>query len=361
MVIGALSLLGLFAFPLWRITLEAPQYPDGVTLYIYINKLGGDSPGTLQNVNILNHYIGMQYIEPDSIPELKYFPYIVIGLVVLGLLVAIPNRRWLFFSWVTLLLLLGAAGIYDFYLWEYDYGHNLSPNAPIKIPEASFQPPLIGRKVILNFVAISMPHIGAIFVGLAAFFGLAAWWLKGRRPGKGRAVRGEGESSISAESRKATAAGQRRTTYAAPVTGVLAALFLSGCTPEPTPISYGEDSCDFCRMTIVDPQHAAEVVTNKGRVYKFDAIECMVSHVKREGEEQFSFILVNDYADPGELIDAGKARFLISEAIPSPMGAFLSAFEERQTADEFLAEKGGTLYSWRSLQAHFDTAGLSFN
>jgi copper chaperone NosL len=184
MVIGALSLLGLFVFPLWRIVLEAPQYPGGVTMYIWINKLGGDGPGTLQNVNILNHYVGMKHIEPDSISELQYFPYIVIGLVVLGLIAAFTNRRWLFLSWVVLLVLLGAAGVYDFYLWEYDYGHNLSPEAPIKIPEASFQPPLVGRKVILNFVATSLPHTGAIFVALAMFFGLGAWWLKGRRQPK---------------------------------------------------------------------------------------------------------------------------------------------------------------------------------
>ncbi|RMH11557.1 MAG: hypothetical protein D6698_16185 [Gammaproteobacteria bacterium] len=180
MAFAALALLTLFVFPMWRITLVAPQYPDGVTMYIYINKLGGDSPGTLQNVNILNHYVGMKKIEPESIPELKYFPYVVWGMVVLGLIGVFVNRSWYFLGWGMLMALLAAVGLYDFYLWEYDYGHNLSPMAPIKIPGASFQPPLLGTKVILNFIAHSYPAIGGYFAGLAILLAFSAWWLKNK-------------------------------------------------------------------------------------------------------------------------------------------------------------------------------------
>ena len=180
MILAAASLMMLFVFPMWRITLIAPQYPDGVSMYIWINKIGGDSPGTLQNINILNHYVGMKYIEPDSIPELTYFPKIVIGLAILALLAAVVNRKWAFLGWAVLFGVLAAAGIYDFYLWEYDYGHNLSDNAPIKIPGASFQPPLFGTKVILNFIAKSFPHTGGYFAGLSGLLALAAWWLKSK-------------------------------------------------------------------------------------------------------------------------------------------------------------------------------------
>ncbi|MCK5209017.1 MAG: hypothetical protein KAQ79_13380, partial [Cyclobacteriaceae bacterium] len=76
-ILGSVLLLGTFLSPIWRITLEAPQYPKGITMYIWINKLGGDEPGTLQNINILNHYVGMKMIEPESIPELKYFPKVI--------------------------------------------------------------------------------------------------------------------------------------------------------------------------------------------------------------------------------------------------------------------------------------------
>jgi copper chaperone NosL len=180
MIVGVASLLMLFLFPMWRITLFAPQYPDGVTMYIWINQITGETPGTLQNINILNHYVGMKYIEPDSIPELVYFPYIIMALAALGLLAAILNKAWGYLLWVILFVILAALGLYDFYLWEYDYGHNLSPTAPIKIPGASFQPPLFGTKDILNFVAQSYPHTGGYFAGLAAALAAGAWWLKAR-------------------------------------------------------------------------------------------------------------------------------------------------------------------------------------
>lgn len=178
MVAAALALMALFVFPMWRITLIAPQYPDGVTLYIWINKLSGDGPGTLQNVNILNHYVGMKKIDPDSIPELKYFPYVIMGLVGAALLAAFIDRPFVYLTWLILFIILALLGIYDFYLWEYDYGHDLSPTAPIKIPGASFQPPLLGTKMILNFIAQSYPHTGGYLAGLAVPLTLGAWWFR---------------------------------------------------------------------------------------------------------------------------------------------------------------------------------------
>lgn len=178
MGLAVLSLVALFIWPMWRITLFAPQYPDGVTMYIYINKLGGNSPGTLQNINILNHYVGMKYIEPESIPELTYFPYVIGGLMLFGAAAVAINRRQLYLTWAIVFLGLAALGIYDFYLWEYDYGHNLSDTAPIKIPGASFQPPVIGEKMILNFLAQSYPHTAGIIAGLAIPFSLLAWLTK---------------------------------------------------------------------------------------------------------------------------------------------------------------------------------------
>ena len=115
-------------------------------MFIWINKLSGDKPGTLQNINILNHYVGMKMIEPESIPELDYFPKIIIGMSVLGLILVFTNNKKLWLVWGILLLALCALGVYDFYLWEYDYGHNLADDAPIKIPGQAYQPPLIGSK-----------------------------------------------------------------------------------------------------------------------------------------------------------------------------------------------------------------------
>ena len=181
MVVAVLGLMSLFVFPMWNITLFAPQYPAGVTMHIHINKIGGDSPSTIQNINILNHYVGMKYIEPESIPELKFFPYIIGAMGVLGAIAIVINRKWGYLAWGILLILLSIAGFYDFYLWLYEYGHNLSPDAPIKVPGATYQPPLIGTKTILNFTAVSLPNIGGWLAGVAVVSSLLAGYLKPRK------------------------------------------------------------------------------------------------------------------------------------------------------------------------------------
>ncbi len=167
MLIASLLLVLLFVFPLWRITLTAPQYPDGISMFIWINKITGDNEHTLQNINILNHYVGMQYIVPESIPELTYFPYIILFMTAAGVAVAFTNNRKLIGTWLVTMLILSILGIYDFYLWEYDYGHNLSDKAPIKVPGMAYQPPLLGTKMLLNFKADSYPHWGGAILGLS--------------------------------------------------------------------------------------------------------------------------------------------------------------------------------------------------
>lgn len=178
MTLGALMIFPIFLFPIWKITLFAPQYHNGISMYIWINKITGDSVGTLQNINILNHYIGMQKIEPDAIPELKYFQFVLIAMGLIGILVAFLKNKYFYLAWSVVLILLGILGVYDFYLWEYDYGHNLSPTAPIKIPGMVYQPPLLGKKSLLNFVAYSYPHWGTLFLFLASVFGILAFLSK---------------------------------------------------------------------------------------------------------------------------------------------------------------------------------------
>lgn len=178
MALAVAGILSLFAFPMWKIVLYAPQYPQGVQMNIWINRIDGTDPGTLQNVNILNHYVGMKFIEPDAIPELSYFPWIILAMGLLGVVALLVNRPWAYMAWAILMIGLFALGVYDFYLWEYDYGHNLSSTAPIKIPGASFQPPLIGRKIILNFTAVSLPHIGGYLAGSGILSAILAWWSR---------------------------------------------------------------------------------------------------------------------------------------------------------------------------------------
>lgn len=130
---------------------------------------------------------------------------------------------------------------------------------------------------------------------------------------------------------------------------LLTTLIITSCNVAPEPIAYGDDGCHFCKMTIVDKIHAAEIVTKKGKVYKFDATECMVNFIAEFDASQVELFLSNDYTKPEALIDATKATFLISKNVPSPMGAFLSAFENKADAEAVQKEKGGDLYTWETL------------
>jgi copper chaperone NosL len=125
------------------------------------------------------------------------------------------------------------------------------------------------------------------------------------------------------------------------------------CNVSPSPIDYGNDGCHFCKMTIVDKVHAAEIVTKKGKTYKFDATECMINFIDDFDSTEIALYLSNNYTEPEVLIDATKATFLISENISSPMGAYLSAFKNRADAENSQAEKTGVLYTWEELLTHF--------
>lgn len=187
MLIAALLPLGLFLFPLWRITLEAPQYPTPLAMNIHINDFSDVHPHDIKNINLMNHYVGMKYI-PEAIPEFKIFPIGIIVTSILGLLIAFKgNYKW-FLGWFMLMVVLSAAGLYDFYLWEHDYGHNLDPKAIMKFtnPDGTvmgFQPPLFGSKDILNFKAHSYPRLGAFFLGLGIAASLFAYFI-GKKNGK---------------------------------------------------------------------------------------------------------------------------------------------------------------------------------
>lgn len=173
LVVAALLPLIAFAGSLWRIQLEAPQYPEGIGLAIWINTIAGQKPNDLNSINGLNHYIGMKPIVPDAIPELRWMPIIVSGLAAMGLLAALLKRRWTLYAWTAVFALIAGAGLFDFWYWGYDYGHHLDPTAAIKVPGMSYQPPLIGSKQLLNFTAHSWPGLGGW--GIALGFSLAVF------------------------------------------------------------------------------------------------------------------------------------------------------------------------------------------
>jgi hypothetical protein len=184
LALASLLLLVLYVTPLWWIKLDAPQYPEGLGLYIWVDRITGENPNDLHTINGLNHYIGMKKITPESIPELTVMPYVVGFVIVSGLLVAWSGRKTLVVLWLLVFLGVLLAGLVDFYLWEYDYGHQLDPTAPIKVPGMSYQPPLIGTKQLLNMKTTSVPYLGGLAAGLSFLTGVLVMineWRTDRR------------------------------------------------------------------------------------------------------------------------------------------------------------------------------------
>ena len=154
--ISGIGLVISIFVPIWAIYLEAPQYPEGLGMFLHANKITGD----YEIINGLNHYIVMKTIHQEDFWEFKVLPYALGFFAVLAFLFAFLKKKWGLYLFTVLFLLFGVAFMIDFWLWEYDYGHNLNPNAPIIVPGMSYQPPLLGFKQLLNFGAYSYPDVG---------------------------------------------------------------------------------------------------------------------------------------------------------------------------------------------------------
>lgn len=327
--IAALAMSAAYALPLWRISLVAPQYPEGLGMLIRINTVVGAKGSDLQSINGLNHYIGMKTIEPDAIPELRVMPIVLGILIVSGLGVAALGKRAPFVVWAAALALLLVSGLADYWKWGYDYGHDLSPTAIIKIPGMTYQPPLIGSKQLLNFRATSWPASGGwVLVGAAAVIGYALF----------RSLFGE----------------RRRLRLASAAT---AAAVATACAHGPQPLVLGEDNCDFCRMTISDARFGGEAVTGTGRVYKFDSIECLAAWTRTAPAGTVRALYVIDLQHPGTLVNVDSAAFLKGVLIKTPMGRSVVAFASARAAEEQRAMLGGEVTTWASLVAAPELVG----
>ena len=142
--------------PLWRIELDAPQYPEGLVLQLHANKIGGN----VDIINGLNHYIGMATLHTENFIEFKVLPYVFSAFALFSIALIFFNSRNAIKIFFFVLLAFVALSASDFYRWNYEYGHNLDPAAAIIVPGMSYQPPLLGYKQLLNFGAFSIPDIG---------------------------------------------------------------------------------------------------------------------------------------------------------------------------------------------------------
>jgi copper chaperone NosL len=169
-LIAALLIIPAYFTPLWQISLWAPQYPEGLNMKIWIDHLSGN----VDQINGVNHYIGMRHIGDEMFPEFTYLIYIIGALIGLGIVAFLIGKRWSLYSFFGLISLFGVLVLVDMYRWGYQYGHNLDPKAAIKVEGMSYQPPLIGYKELLNFLAYSGPDTGSwILMGGVALLILA--------------------------------------------------------------------------------------------------------------------------------------------------------------------------------------------
>jgi len=156
LLVVAVLFAGTLFVPMWQIQLDAPQYPEGLVLKLYANKIGGD----VQIINGLNHYIGMATLHTEHFFEFKVLPYVFGTFSLISLLLIFIAKRKVVLAFLISYVLFVVLSATDFYRWNYEYGHNLDPNAAIKVPGMAYQPPLLGYKQLLNFGAYSIPDTG---------------------------------------------------------------------------------------------------------------------------------------------------------------------------------------------------------
>jgi copper chaperone NosL len=328
--ISSLAMICVLYLPIWRIELTAPQYPEGLVLQIYAHKIGG----AVDIVNGLNHYIGMQTLHTQDFAEFSVLPYIIGGFLVAGLLVALFNRKWGFYAWYGFFLLIAVTSMIDFYRWEYNYGHHLDSNAPIKVPGMVYQPPLIGYKQLLNFTAYSIPDAGGwifVSVGILLTAGLILEWKAFKKNKIHRKI-------------------QLNTSVAA-IFLLAFTLTISGCGSTPAPIRYGQDHCDFCMMGMVDKSCGAEILTRKGKVFKFDDLHCLLGFLKSSEIEnkEIGSVWFVDFTGDHLFTRLGETIFLKSDQLHTPMGGNLIAFRNRDSADKYQHQLNGKFVKWEEL------------
>jgi copper chaperone NosL len=158
-VIAALLVVPTWLFPLWNLTMFAPQYGDGLRLDIYSYKLqGGNGGQDLKEINLLNHYIGMHDLVAEDFTEFKWMPFVLGALALVFLRAAVVGRVLDLLDSIVVFGYFGLFSLWSFAYKLYRYGHELAPTAPVKVPP--FMPPVFGRTQLANFEVYSYPALG---------------------------------------------------------------------------------------------------------------------------------------------------------------------------------------------------------
>ena len=171
-------LAAIILFPLWNLTMYAPQYPEGLRLDIYSYKLeGGNNNQDITEINILNHYIGMRDLVEEDFTEFKWLPFVVGALALLYLRAAVVGTVGHVLDVLVLNLYFSMFALGSFAHRLYQYGHTLSPGAAVKVDP--FMPPVFGSKQLANFLVYSYPGAAswamAVSTVLVMLAMLVAW------------------------------------------------------------------------------------------------------------------------------------------------------------------------------------------
>lgn len=320
--ICGLTLFVVLFVPMWQIQLAAPQYPEGLVLLIYPNKLAGN----VDIINGLNHYIGMKTMHTADFIEFKMLPYIIGFFSMALLLTGLLGKRKLLYLMFFLFVSFGVVAMIDFWKWEYDYGHNLNPDAAIVVPGMAYQPPLIGFKQLLNFGAYSIPDIGGwLFVGVGVMLFVLVFksWYQPKK--------------------------KKIPNRSASLAVLVCLLFsLPSCSTKPEPFQLGKDHCDFCKMTISDPRFGAELITKKGKLFKFDDVHCLLSFLQKNDRAEIKETYFVDFNDH-HFIPSKEALFLKSEDLRSPMAGNIAAFLHPDSLQTAMQLYKGSILHWNEI------------
>lgn len=326
LIVAAVLLATNIFLPIWQIQLYAPQYPEGLELLIYADKLAGD----VEIINGLNHYIGMKTLHTEDFIEFSILRYIFGFFALCIIAVALIGRKKAVYIVFGAFVLFAVIAMADFYRWNYNYGHDLDPQAAIKVPGMAYQPPLIGYKQLLNFGAYSIPDTGGLlFIGagilllvvvLMETHALARWF--------------------------------RRKKVAAAALLVFGLMSFMACSQEgPIAVQVNKDACAFCKMTITDIKFATQLATPKGRHYIFDDISCMLDYQKANSEAKSSDFYIADFSRPSDFIKADQAILLHSDSLRSPMGGNIAGFAIRDSMIRYQTTFNGTELQWKNMVA----------
>jgi copper chaperone NosL len=321
LLFAAAGLVLVLFTPIWRIDLDAPQYPEGLSLKIHAKGLKGN----VDIVNGLNHYIGMKTLHDEDFIEFTVLPFCILFFTAFFITVAIVNRESLLITALILFVAFGLLAMYDFWRWEFDYGHNLNPDAAIKVPGMAYQPPLIGFKQLLNFGAYSIPDTGGwIFIaaGVLLVICVVVEWRRNK---------------------------QTKITFALFL--FLSPLLSNSCTARPEPINVGTDNCYFCKMTISDTKYGGELVSKKGRHFKFDDIYCLRQFTKANmlPENEVKVIYLVDYGGIHSLVKMTDCFLLQGGSIKAPMNGDVIAFKSKEEMAGYMQNFNATVTSWQQL------------